>query len=99
MDKSNATFDNTLSSTFDTTEVGSNSTKVDESTVYEDDNDNDDAEVESDTKDEPAAETTVADNDIVTESTETNNSNNMVSKWNEFSRHDFCVAPPAPNAV
>lgn len=74
LDKSNATFDNTLNSTIETTDVGSNSTKVDESTVYDD---IDDAEVESDTKDEPA-ETTVDDNDIVTESTEINNSNNMV---------------------
>lgn len=78
MDKSNATFDNTLSSTFETTEVGSNSTKADESIVYED---NDDAEVESDTKDEPA-ETTIADNEIVTDSTEINNSNNMVNPFN-----------------
>lgn len=75
LDNSNATFDNTLSSTFETTEVGSNITKVDESTVYDE---NDDAEVESDTKDEPA-ETTVADDDIVAESTEINNtSTNMV---------------------
>lgn len=76
MDKSNATFDNTLSSTFENAEVSSNSTKVDESIAYDD---NDDAEVESDTKDEPA-ETTVNDNDVVTESTEINNSNNMVNK-------------------
>lgn len=76
LDKSNATFDNTLSSTFENAEVSSNSTKVDESIAYDD---NDDAEVESDTKDEPA-ETTANDNDVVTESTEINNSNNMVNK-------------------
>lgn len=74
MDQSNATFDNTLSSTLDTTEIDPNSTKVDESTVNED---NDDADAESDTKDEPV-ETTVTENDIVTESTEINNTNTMV---------------------
>lgn len=85
MDRSNATFDNTLSSTFENAEVSSNSTKVDESIAYDD---NDDAEVESETKDEPT-ETTVNDNDVVTESTEINNSNNMVNKTIGFR---FCHA-------
>lgn len=76
MDKSNATFDNTLNSTFETTAIGSNSTKVEDTTI---DDDNDDAEDESDTKDEPAeTTTTVTDNDIVTESMDMESSTNMV---------------------
>lgn len=49
MDKSNATFDSTLNSTLDTNELGGNSTKIGESTI---ENDVDEADVESDTKDE-----------------------------------------------
>lgn len=84
MDKSNATFDSTLNSTFETTGFGSNSTKIiDESTADDDneieqenENENDNAEDESDTKDEPVE--MVAGNDIVTESTEISNSTTMV---------------------
>lgn len=38
MDKSNATFDNTLNSTLDTTGLGANSTKIDD-TIIEEEND------------------------------------------------------------
>lgn len=76
MDQSNATFDHTLNSTLETSEIGANSTKVDESSAFDDDAD---ADAESDTKDEKV-ETTDTENDIVTESTNINNSNNMVNK-------------------
>lgn len=49
LDKSNATFDSTLNSTLDTTELDTNSTKIDETIVEED---NGDADVESDTKED-----------------------------------------------
>lgn len=89
MDQSNATFDNTLNSTLETTEIGTNSTKVDETTA---DDDNDDGDAESDTKDEPV-DTTVNDNDnendIVTESTDINSTTNMVNNSHQPIAIDF----------
>lgn len=60
LDKSNATFDNTLDSTLDTTGFSANSTKIDDSQI-EDGNDETEAEPEPEPEPEPSTEAEVVD--------------------------------------
>ncbi|XP_055317671.1 hepatoma-derived growth factor-related protein 2-like isoform X2 [Sitodiplosis mosellana] len=86
LDKSNATFDNTLNSTLDTTGFGGNSTKIDESQI-EDDNDEGEAEeaeaepepdpVEQEPEPEPEQEPESDDKD---EGVDTANDNEVASE-------------------
>lgn len=87
MDQSNATIDNTLNSTLDTTGFGANSTKIDDSQIEEDNDDTEagpdpEPEVEQEQEQEPDAEPESDDKD---EGVDTANDIEVASEVTEVS--------------